>query len=735
MLLHLTLGLLGALASGPPYTVPTAKRVIRQMDDVISNHVAVYDWPAWSAIMEPFWTTDLIYDSVHGVGNFTGLREWFDGEHVAFNRGFDEVVFNQLLFLGEDTSASTTTYALARWYGEFAGMQPTGDVVRLRICDFYRMRGERISYNWMMLDLPDLLRQAGRRVLPQAPRLRDDGWFQPPSAMDGVPAPNSRLTTPAAAEASRDVARAILDHDWFERAGGAPSIASPLWAKSMRFYGPSGIGFADSRHAYEEDVLGAVRGGLSERSFELDVLTCEGAYCGAHGHLRALHTGCFLGERPTGRPVRLRIALHWHVVGGVATEGYAMFDAPALFGQLGIDLLARTSAPPSCTPPLGATAPGVATVVTAPAAAAAPMVTAAVPATPSGMWSNECLLSGGEALQPPTAGAPTTFLNECAAWVVRTTDAVWSPDADAASVNASLEAYFYEGWSSISSFGKVYTGMSALKELVWKTKTAFPDLRIHITDVFCTVRCRDATRCAPDTPSCTHDEPEEPPIRPHAPMTCLTGPSPAIDADQGNDIDGYKTTMPDVLTGTNLGPSGFGPPTGRKVAYNGIAVCYVQRVGGRWQYVSEVVVHDELSLMGQLGVVPPAPMASPSLGEGASPHDCTTIHPSWGWQPPATLAAAATTAAAAMATTTPTPAGSPLTLATAPTAASSPQTPPAIKSSVITPLGAGLLGLVGGSALVISRLTRGQPDGGLRYADDEVRYVAAADADAVAAAM
>ena len=72
---------------------------------------------------------------------------------------------------------------------------------------------------------------------------------------------------------------------------------------------------------------------------------------------------------------------------------------------------------------------------------------------------------------------------------------------------------------------------------VWATKRAFPDLQIHVTDVFCV----------------------------------------------GNDIDGYKTTMPDVLIGTNTGPSSFGPPTGRRVSYNGIAVCYVQKVGGKWQ--------------------------------------------------------------------------------------------------------------------------------------------------------
>ena len=44
--------LLISYAAALPYEIPTAKRVIRAMDDVISNHVAVYDFPAWSAIME-----------------------------------------------------------------------------------------------------------------------------------------------------------------------------------------------------------------------------------------------------------------------------------------------------------------------------------------------------------------------------------------------------------------------------------------------------------------------------------------------------------------------------------------------------------------------------------------------------------------------------------------------------------------------------------------------------------
>ena len=150
---------------------------------------------------------------------------------------------------------------------------------------------------------------------------------------------------------------ALLAHEWPASADGEDvreartSVASGLWASDMRFYAPSGIGFAANLAEYEEHVLGAVRRGLRGRSFALDVLSCEGGYCGAHGYLHATHSGCFLGEAATGRDVRLRLGLHWHVVDGVATEGYAMMDAPDLFAQLGIGLLAREEAPPPCAPP------------------------------------------------------------------------------------------------------------------------------------------------------------------------------------------------------------------------------------------------------------------------------------------------------------------------------------------------------------------------------------------------
>lgn len=63
-------------------TDPPAKVIIRAMDKDISNHIAWDDWPSWSAMMEKFFTKDMIYDTNYFdgtnniLGNGTGLRRY-----------------------------------------------------------------------------------------------------------------------------------------------------------------------------------------------------------------------------------------------------------------------------------------------------------------------------------------------------------------------------------------------------------------------------------------------------------------------------------------------------------------------------------------------------------------------------------------------------------------------------------------------------------------------------------
>ena len=66
----------------------------------------------------------------------------------------------------------------------------------------------------------------------------------------------------------------------------------------------------------------------------------------------------------------------------------------------------------------------------------------------------------------------------------------------------------------------------------------------------------------------------------------------------GDEETGWKTSMRWTYMGTNTGHSVYGPPTGRKVAVRGLAVCHVRNN----QVCEEWVAYNERSLLRQLGL-------------------------------------------------------------------------------------------------------------------------------------
>ena len=48
-----------------------------------------------------------------------------------------------------------------------------------------------------------------------------------------------------------------------------------------------------------------------------------------------------------------------------------------------------------------------------------------------------------------------------------------------------IRQYMAEDWESISVLGEYSRGLEAVLELVNTTLTAFPDLKLHILDIFC----------------------------------------------------------------------------------------------------------------------------------------------------------------------------------------------------------------------------------------------------------
>lgn len=152
-----------------------------------------------------------------------------------------------------------------------------------------------------------------------------------------------------------------------------------------------------------------------------------------------------------------------------------------------------------------------------------------------------------------TPSGPQTF--DACGFVINSTDEVWNKRGN---VDAAIEKYFHEDYLNAGSWGKRPHGKTALRDAVYAEMRAFPDIQIHITDCVC----------------------------------------------KGDDVKGYKCAMPDVLTGTNLGPSAYGPATGRYARWTGMVQSWVKKnpKNGQWQYYAEWGVHDEWALIQQLGL-------------------------------------------------------------------------------------------------------------------------------------
>ena len=111
----------------------------------------------------------------------------------------------------------------------------------------------------------------------------------------------------------------------------------------MNWYGPFGIGHATTIPEYEEYFLKPFREAFSGREIEINVLTCEGSYCGVNHFIHAVYTGPWLGEKATNLPVSIRFGFHYRVdlQHRIIPEGYALLDIPGGFIQMGINLFDR----------------------------------------------------------------------------------------------------------------------------------------------------------------------------------------------------------------------------------------------------------------------------------------------------------------------------------------------------------------------------------------------------------
>ncbi|MDJ0827293.1 MAG: ester cyclase [Rhodobacter sp.] len=303
---------------------------------------------AYAALLDGV-TPDSVWDVAHPVHRLEGPEaiwvEFWSPIRSALAHAYRR---DELFFGGRNTRAQGGQWiaALSHYVGRFErplfGIPPSDRLVFLRSGAFFRIEDGRIAEAKIILDLPDLMRQAGRFPLPR--ELGTEMLFPGPASHDGVlPAGDNGADTLRIVEG---MLGDLHHYDPVTAASYKQTGEHGYWHDDMMWYGPGGIGsnyrwsgFVDHHRAAFLTAFPDRKGGNHYCRIG------DGDYAAVSGwpSMTMTHTGAYLGVPATGKPLTLRVMDFYHVTRGKILENWVCLDYGDLFHQMGIDLIARAA--------------------------------------------------------------------------------------------------------------------------------------------------------------------------------------------------------------------------------------------------------------------------------------------------------------------------------------------------------------------------------------------------------
>ena len=245
--------------------------------------------------------------------------------------------------IGQDGKmwVSGTGYLNGTFAQDYLKIPATGTEVNIRWGEFCRIEQGKIVEVYFLLDLIDLMQQAGFHVLP--PSRGVDGLYPPPHANDGI-----LLEVQDELESlySLDHIRRFIFEglNSFDQSELESMGMADFFHQQVQWYGPGGIGACLSLKEFEDHhQLPWLIAFPDRRVQNLDALIAEGSYSGAPGWsgVIATHSGQYLDSPATGKQVGINGLDWWKREGEMYIENWVFVDMIHLFRQFGIDLFER----------------------------------------------------------------------------------------------------------------------------------------------------------------------------------------------------------------------------------------------------------------------------------------------------------------------------------------------------------------------------------------------------------
>ena len=233
--------------------------------------------------------------------------------------------------------------AFTHYVGTFTAplwsIAPSNRVVFLRAGEFYRVEDGQVTEARIILDLPDLMRQAG--CDPFGGLLGTEMLFPGPATHDGILPPGDGVK-------SLDLIEAMLGdlHVYDPKTGASKGQTGTggYWADDMLWYGPGGIGSNYRWDGFVKDHRAPFLAAFPDRKGGNHYARIgQGNYAAISGwpSMTMTHRGPYLGVPATGKDLTLRVMDFYRCANGQIAENWVMLDYMDLFHQMGVDLIAR----------------------------------------------------------------------------------------------------------------------------------------------------------------------------------------------------------------------------------------------------------------------------------------------------------------------------------------------------------------------------------------------------------
>lgn len=236
---------------------------------------------------------------------------------------------------------SGTGYLTGTCTHNYLNIPTAGKEVNIRWGEFCCVEAGKIVEIYFLLDLVDLMQQAGFDVLP--PSRGQDSIYPPPQANDGI-----LLDAQDEAESAYSldhIRRFIFDGlNAYDQSELKSMGMADFFHHDVQWYGPGGIGACLSLKEFEDLHQQPWLIAYPDRQVQnLDALIAEGAYSGAPGWagVKATHTGPYLDVAATGNAIEFNGLDWWKREGELYVENWVFVDMIHLFRQFGVDLFAR----------------------------------------------------------------------------------------------------------------------------------------------------------------------------------------------------------------------------------------------------------------------------------------------------------------------------------------------------------------------------------------------------------